>query len=304
MRMSHQARFGVVVLLCALLLLGAGILTAIFVGSNPAKSPVTYKKKSLEAWFYGSRTNFFAKRTRQAAQEAFDATGTNAVAFLLLKLKAARGNDPLYCRLYVILPAWAQSRLPYAISGDDIKAIALDHLRQTTRLSGEQVQAMADCVAGFRNPWLRMSSFQMMRMKHQADPAFLGLCRKLLNDEEPGIQLEAAIWLGQSALASDPGEPRLFPILIAGLESKERRKASADLRLYTFRQHPPGGTGRIFVGLPPSFQSKMQEESKLQEEALREEILRALDRLERYLTQEQREHLRRAEKAARVVSQN
>ena len=95
MRRSAQAPFGVVGLLGALLLVCAVILAALFVVCTPAKSTVTYKNKPLEAWFYGSKTNFFAERTRRAAQEAFDATGTNAGAFLLSKLKMARGNNPL-----------------------------------------------------------------------------------------------------------------------------------------------------------------------------------------------------------------
>jgi hypothetical protein len=293
MRMSPQAPFGVVGLLSALVLVSAVILAALFLASTPAKSTVTYMNKPLEAWFYGARTNFFAERTRRAAQEAFDATGTNADAFLLSKLKTARGNNPLYCRLYGILPTWVQARLPYAISGDDIKAIALQHLRQMTSLSGEQVQAMADCVPGFRNPRLRMSGFQTMRMKHQTDPAFLGLCRKLLNDEQPGIQLEAAVWLGQSALASDPGEPRLFPMLIAALESKEKRKASVDLYSYQYQQQPPGGSGRPSFVFPPSVHFTPPED------ALQDQILTALYRLERYLTQEQKDRLRRAEQTAR-----
>ena len=111
MKMSPQTPLGVVGLLSALLLVSAGILAALFVASTPAKSTVTYKSKPLEAWFYGSRTNFFAERTRRAAQEAFDATGTNAGAFLLSKLKTARGNNLLYCRLYGILPMWIQARL-------------------------------------------------------------------------------------------------------------------------------------------------------------------------------------------------
>jgi len=85
-----------------------------------------------------------------------------------------------------------------------------------------------------------MSGFHFMRMKHQAHPAFLNLCRKLLNDEHPGIRLEAAVWLGKSALASDPAEPRLFPMLITALESKEKRKASLDLSGYFYEQWPPG----------------------------------------------------------------
>jgi hypothetical protein len=293
MKIPPRALFGVVGLLSALLLVSAGILAALLVASTSAKSTVTYKNKTLEAWFYGSRTNFFAERTRRAAQEAFDATGTNAGVFLLSKLKTAHGNNPLYCRLYGILPVWVQPRLPYAISGDDIKAIALQHLGQMASLPGEQVQALADCVPTFRNPRLRMSGFQTMRMKYQAHPAFLGLCRKLLDDEQPGIQLEAAIWLGQSALASDPGEPRLFPMLIAGLESTEKRKASADLNGYFYRQQPPGGKGPPAFSFPPGVRSFPPEEW------LRDEILRALYRIERYMTPEQKDRLRRAEQTAK-----
>jgi hypothetical protein len=138
-----------------------------------------------------------------------------------------------------------------------------------------------------------MSGFQIMRRTHQTAPAFLGLCRKLLDDEQPGIQLEAAVCLGESALVSDPGEPRLFPILIAGLESTEKRKASADLNSYWYQQQPPGGTGRPFFAPPPSLQSKVQEEWR------RDEILRPLYRLERYMTPEQKDRLRRAEQTAR-----
>jgi hypothetical protein len=292
MRIPPQLPFGVVGLLSALLLVSAVILVALFVAATPAKSTVTYKNQPLEAWFYGSRTNFFSFNNIVAAQEAFDATGTNAGAFLLLKLKTARGNNPLYCRLYRILPVWVQSRLPYAISGDDIRAMALDHLRQMTIISKEQVQALADCIPTLHNPRLRMSGFWLMQMKHQTNPAFLGLCRKLLNDEHPGIQLEAAVSLGQSALASDPGEPRLFPILIAGLESSEMRKASADLNGYQYRQQPPGGTGGPYSRLSPLVQYQSREDW------LRDEILRALYRLERYLTPEQKERLRRAEQTA------
>jgi hypothetical protein len=292
-RLQRRSRFGRVISIAALGLAGIAVCASLFLAPSRSERTVTYKNKPLEAWFYGSRTNFFYEQTRRAAQEAFDAVGTNGGAFLLSKLKMARGNGPLYCKLYGILPVWVKSRLPYAISGDDIKSITLQHLRQMTRLSREQVQALADCVPGFRNPRLRMSGFQIMRMKYQADPAFPGLCRKLLDDEQPGIQLEAAIWLGQSALASDPGEPRLFPVLIAGLESKEKRKASADLNGYQYRQQPPGGSGR------PSFPRLALVQSMPHEEWLRDEILRALYRLERYLSQEQKDRLRLAEQAAR-----
>ncbi len=85
-----------VIPVAALALVSIAILAALFVSSSPATSTVTYKNKPLDAWFYGSRTNFFHEATRQAAQEALDAVGTNACPFLLTKLRTARGNGFLY----------------------------------------------------------------------------------------------------------------------------------------------------------------------------------------------------------------
>jgi len=274
--------------IAALALVGIAILAAHFVSTAPAISSLTYKNRPLDAWFYGSRTGFFHGATRQAAQEAFNALGTNAGPFLLTKLRTARGNGYLYCKLYRILPRWFQSRLPYPISGDDIKSIALHHFQQMHAVSEEQVQALADYVPHLRNPRLRMCGFDVL-MKHQTHPAFLGLCRKLLNDDHPGIQLRAAIYLGQSGLASDPVEPRLFPILISALENKERRQSALDLSSYTYQQWPPGSPGPVPFRLPPGVGVVSPDQAQLSE------ITRALDRLERYLTREQKERLRRAE---------
>jgi hypothetical protein len=285
-----------VIPVAALALVSIAILAALFVSSFPATSTVTYKNKPLDAWFYGSRTNFFHETTRQAAQQAFDAVGTNAYPFLLTKLRMARGNGFLYCKLYRILPLWFQSRLPYAISGDDIKSIALHHFDQMRSVPGEQVQALADCVPRFRNPRLRMRGFFVMLMKHQTHPAFLGLCRKLLNDDHPGIQLRAAIYLGQSGLMSDPAEPGLFPILISALENKEKRQPALDISGYTYQQWPPGNPGPVPFRLPPGVGVVPPDQ------ALVSDITRALDRLERYLTQEQKDRLRRAEQARPKVT--
>jgi hypothetical protein len=279
--------------IAALVLVSIAILASLFVASTPAKNTITYKNKPLDAWFYGSRTNFFLGQTMRAAQEAFDALGTNASPFLLAKLETAHGNGPLYAKLYRILPLWAQSKLPYPISGDDIKAMALHYLRQMRVMSSEQVQALADCVFRLRNPRLRMSGLQVMRMKHQAHPAFLKLCRKLMDDEHPGIQLEAAVWLGKSALASDPAEPRLFPILITALESKEKRKPNLDLSGYTYEQWPPGTSKPLPFLLPASPYVVPPDQ------ALKDGIEDALLRLKPYLTQEQKDRLRRAERAQR-----
>jgi hypothetical protein len=227
--------------IAALGLAGIAVIAALLLTHSPEGNLVTYKNKPLDAWFYGSRTNFFYQETRRQAQEAFDAVGTNGGAFLLSKLKRAHGNGVLYWRLYRVLPAWAQSRLTYPISGDDTKAVVLRHLGEMRTLPWEQVQAWADCVPGLRNPRLRMIAFETLRRNHETRPAFLALCRKLMDDEQPGIQLKAAIWLGQYGLVADPGDPRLFPILLAALESDEKRKACADLCWYTYEQQPPGG---------------------------------------------------------------
>jgi hypothetical protein len=63
-----------------------------------AGKSVVFKGKSLEAWFYGSRTNFFFKTVRDSAQEAFNGVGTNAFPFLLSQLEAGYDTPTLYNR--------------------------------------------------------------------------------------------------------------------------------------------------------------------------------------------------------------
>jgi hypothetical protein len=274
--------------------LSAVILATLLLASSRPPQTLTYKNKPLEAWFHGSRTNFYSERTRQAAQEAIDSFGMNAFPFLLAKLKTAQGNGLVYFKVYRALPPWVQSRLPYPISGDDIKAMALDHIYKMRSMSREQVQAFAECVPSLRNPRLRMRGFEYMLMKHQTHPAFLELCRKLLNDQHPGIQLKAAIYLGQSGLAADPREPRLFPMLVAALDDKEKRKASVDLSEYWYQQQPPGSapTPRL-AGLPQSPFVVPPDQ------ALVHEISTALERLRHYLTQAEKDRLNRATRTAR-----
>jgi hypothetical protein len=142
-------------------------------------------------------------------------------------------------------------------------------------------------VPGLGNPRVKMIGFNVMLMNYQTDPAFLKLCRTLLNDAHPGIRLKAAIYLAQSAIASDPGEPRLFPILLAALESSEQRKESLDLESYFYQQQPPGSPGpSAFLGRPQGVADP--------DDMLRSEIMRSLDRLERYLSDEQKKRLKRA----------
>src|SRR5580693_6635596 len=75
-----------IVLIACLALLTAFILAAFVLESVSRPETAVYKGKSLESWFYGSRKDFFAERTRKAAKEAVDGLGTNAFPFLLFTL--------------------------------------------------------------------------------------------------------------------------------------------------------------------------------------------------------------------------
>jgi hypothetical protein len=180
--------------------------------------------------------------------------------------------------------------LPYPISGDDIKAITLNHIRQMRSFPKQKIQTLADSIPTFENPRLRLSGFALMRMKYETDPAFLPLCRKLLSDAHPGIRLEAAISLAEAGIVADPHEPRLFPILLTGLESKKERESSLDISYYRYQQQPPGGSGRITTLFPSFFQKPQESE----EESLRKRIVNAMYRLERHLRQEQKDRFRQA----------
>ena len=123
-----------------------------------------------------------------------------------------------------------------------------------------------------------------MLSKYQTQAAFLPMCRQLLSDQHPGMQLQAAIYLAQSALEADPAEPRLFPILTTAAQSKQQRKLTLDIREYSFKQQPAGASGGLRAVLPPGLTD--------QDKPFRDEIMRALYRLERYLTPAQKERLR------------
>jgi hypothetical protein len=271
-------------------LLSAFILLGLVLTPGSQKTTITYRGKPLEVWFYGGRTNFFADTTRRTAQDAIDALGTNAFSFLFSNLKERRGSGNLYFRLYQIMPAWIRARLHYPILGDDIKAITLNHIGNMTAVPTPQIQYLADCIPSFDNPRLRSKAFYLVRTKHLPDPDFLNLCRKLLKDEHPGIRLEAAIYLAESALVSDPGEPGLFPILLTALESKSEREASLEIWGYSYRRQPPGGSGPFKDFGPPGFRP----DAKSQEQHLRERVEAAMYRLERHLDQEQKDRFRQA----------
>jgi len=222
----------------------------------------------------------------QPAEEAFRALGTNAFPFLLSTLKHNRGNGALYEKAYRIMPAWMKNRLPYPLSSDVIKAITLDYLEGMARnLGSEQLDAVADSVPSFHNPRLTMHflSSRWLREMYEVAPRWPKLHRKLLNDDDPGIRLEAAMCLAESAFVSDPDKPRLFSILIAGLQGKADRKRNLEIGgHYHFRQPPPGGLGELV--------------SQHEDKALQTRIWSALERLKPCLTPEENARLSQVER--------
>jgi hypothetical protein len=272
-----------IILIVCPVLLAAIVFAALFLAASARPNTIIYRGKTLDAWFYGSRKDFFNEPTRKAAQEAIDGLGTNAFPFLFYTLKHSQGNNALYFKLYQAMPKQVQAKLPYPISGDDIRAMTLMHISQM-RGTREVAPVFAGCVSDFDNPRLRMVGFNIMLMRYQTDAAFLKLCRKLLNDGHLGIELQAAVYLAQSAIVSDPGEPRLFPILLVALESREQRKLSLNLNGYFYQQHPPGSPGPSAFIRPPQLSQGLADP----DEMLRGEILRALARLNPYLNEEQK----------------
>ena len=256
-----------------------------------------HKGKPLEAWFYGSNTTFFSKPTRDAAQEAINAVGTNAFPFLLSKLKEKRGNNWLYFKSYITfygaLPAWMEARLPYPLSGDDIKVAAFRHLVAIGQtLTADQIDAVADCVQRLCTPELKMRALIVATGPYQYQDARLlqRLLRKLLNDTDEGVRLQAALCLAEGPIPSGPLEPRLFSILLSGLESKTVRKRNLDDTPGITYQEVSGGltfpvptpVSLAFGGYP------------LYDSMLRLRVRTAFVRLEPHLTPEQKARLSQA----------
>ncbi len=247
---------------------------------------VIFRGKPLDAWFYGSRNDFFLKRVRDSAQEALNSVGTNAFPFLLAKLAAGQGTPAPYNRAYATMPHWLTTHLPYPLYSDDIRMICLDHLGKLhNRLPREQLRAIADLLPRWQNPRLRMQFLFFLRENYQIDAGFLWLCRKLLDDPKPAIRLEAAIPVAESAISTDPKEPRLADILLPAFERRDVRDQWFDLSWYGYKQYPPGGSLRPPAIWPPGVPSELLPDD---DKILRNRIKIALIRLRPYLTQEQK----------------
>ena len=274
------------ILVPSLLLLGAVSILLAFFSRPDADKALLYKGKPFEAWFYASKTNFFQQDTRAAAQEAHNALGTNAFPFLLGNLIQNRGSGVLYIKAYRSLPARVQSWLPFPILSDDIRSVTWRLIWNMPVLATEQADALTHCLPNLANPHLRMDGLLALHNNYRTEPSFASMCRNLLNDASPGIRLQAALFLTESATLSDPREPRLFPILIDGLENKGTRASNREVSSYGYQQLPPGGSRNLTLLASPSDPD--------QDEAFRKWILRSLQRLKPYLTQEQKNRLSKA----------
>lgn len=278
MRKPYQIAFAI----CIVALVGVILWPLVRVYQG--ESSLTYKGRPLKTWFYGANGTFFSIPTRSAAQQAINALGTNAFPFLLFTLKEKGGDGGVYAKVYRALPDLVKRRLPYPVSGDDVAFYALTHLEpMLKRPDRSQLEAVAECVPRLQNPRLRMRALLLLIAYHKNEPAVLRLCRKLLNDSDEGICLEAAICLAKGATASDPVESRLFPILLSGLESKTYRKRLLDIAHYAPRQQPPG----VWPLRPGG-------ETPTEDQLLQWQVIMASGTLRRYLTPEQKARLNQA----------
>ncbi len=267
-----------------LLLAAIVVVVAVLLSKTKSEKPILYKGKPLAEWFYGNRTNFFFEPTRRAAQTALDDLGTNALPFLLGNLKERRGNGNLYFRAYRAMPSWARAHLAYPLLDDDIKSITLDHIRKMQWLLLERDDLLADCIVNFSNPRVKMWGISLMH--NYRTLSSINMFRKLLDDPHPGIRLEAAIFLAEWASESEARDPRLFSILIVGLENKKMRDAMVNIRNYSYQKQPPGGTGTM---MPFSSRVGNTDDNE------RRRIQSALNSIDRHLTPEQKERLAQVE---------
>ena len=141
--------------LSGLVLVGA--IVAMVSGLKEATKEPTYKDKPVSKWFCDQRKDFLVKATRDDADKAFKALGTNALPFLLSNLKN-RGSTVLYFRLYAAVPSRVQAWLPYPILRDDIKMITLMHISKMKDMPPEWLAVLAKLVPDLKNP----------RVRHQA----------------------------------------------------------------------------------------------------------------------------------------
>ena len=223
--------------LSGLVLVGA--IVAMVFGLKEASKEPTYKDKPISKWFCDQRKDFFVKATRDEADIAIKALGTNALPFLLSNLKN-RGSTVLYFRLYGAVPSRVQAWLPYPILGDDMKMITLNHLSKMRDMPPEWLAALAKLAPDLKNPRVRQRGLITVQILAQGrrDTSLISLCKDLLDDSNFGVRLRAAILLAEL----EPGETGSFPILIGALEDKEKLNSRRAISSYRYRQ--PAQWGR------------------------------------------------------------
>jgi len=282
-----KSRIRILLLLGLIGILVVGACLKWVSGREEGSKEITYKSKPLSKWFYGQRKDFFISTTRDAADDAFKALGTNAFPFLLSRLKNG-GSSVLYFKLYQAVPSRVQAWLPYPLLSDDIQVITLAHLSKVEDIPPEWLAALARQVPNLKNPRARhrgLMTVQMLAGGRQ-DRSLISLCKDLLDDSHFGVRLNAAILLAEL----DPGETKSFPILIGALVDKEKLISSYAITGYWFRQ-PPGGSGS---GPVTPFTGQTRSDV---EEAERRMVLDALEELKSHLNEQQRGLVRQYQEA-------
>ena len=186
----------------------------------PCPSPaVLYKGRTFESWFYGAKTNFFDRETREAAQKALWAMGTNAFPSLLDNLTHNRGCSRPYLKAYWSMPVRVQSWLPFPILGEDIKMWTWSLICNMPVLTTEQVESLTYCICNTSSPDVRLYGLIALHNNYRFESCFGSTCTNLLSDPAPKIRLQAAIFLAELTHSSQSLEPRVFPILLSALHN-------------------------------------------------------------------------------------
>jgi hypothetical protein len=182
-----------------------------------------YKGRSFESWFYPWKTNFSDPVAGDNAQKALWALGTNAFPVLLDNLTRNRGSGRLYLKVYWSLPALVRSQLPLPVLDDDIKAWTWHLVANMPVFTTDEVEALTRCIPRMTNARLRHHGLVALRINYRFEPSFASVCTNLLSDTAPGVRLQAAMSLAELTKPSVAPEPRLFHILIDGLQNKNAR---------------------------------------------------------------------------------
>ncbi len=285
---AANRRISAILWLSLIVVLIVGAVLAWVGGRQEGSKEITYKGKPVSKWFCDQRKDFFNQTTRDAADDAFKALGTNALPFLLSNLKN-RGSSVLYFKLYQVVPSRVQAKLPYPILRDDLQMITLAHLSKMKSMSPEWLAALAKQVPNLKNPRVRHCGLMTVQRLSgsRKEPAFINLCKDLLDDRHFGVQLRAAELLADL----DQKERRGLPILLGALEDKEKLNSSRSISMYRYRQ-PPDGSGSPpvtpFTGQTPSDLVRFE----------RRMVLDSLEKLKPHLDQQQRKLVREHEDEA------